>query len=197
GGGSAGLRPPIAMVLHAGDESRELRMLVDGGLDGRFLHGEIDIAGAEFLEQCVPELGAHLPVALERIDIGDWDAALQVARDVLEILGRLAVDVPGHVEIETILLNLLERDHTRVLRDIELFPENVDDLVDVLLPQAILGTIPHEAAAGVDHENALAGLCAFFVHDHNAGWDASTIEQVRGQPNDALEVTLPHQGSAD
>ena len=34
--------------------------------------------------------------------------------------------------------------------------EDVDDLVDVLLAQAVLGAILHEALAGVDHEDAPA-----------------------------------------
>ena len=37
------------MGIHAGDEGGELRVLVDGGLDGRLLHGEIEVAGAAWL----------------------------------------------------------------------------------------------------------------------------------------------------
>ena len=165
--------------VHAGDEGGELRVLVDGGLDGRLLHGEIEVAGAVLLEQGVPELRADGPVALERIDIGDGDAALQVARDVLQVLGRLAVDVARQVEVELVLLDLLEADHARVFRDFEPLVEDVHDLVDVLGAQAVLGAVLHEAAAGVDHEDALAGLGVLLVDDDDAGGDAGAVEEVR------------------
>ena len=96
------------MGIHAGDEGGELGVLVDGGLDGRLVHGEIEVAGAVVLEQGLPELRADVPVALERIDIGGGDAALQVALDVLEVLGLLAVDVARQVEVELVLLDLLD-----------------------------------------------------------------------------------------
>src|SRR2546425_6427300 len=87
------LPPSTEMGTHACYEPRELGVPVNRGLDGRLFHGEIDIAWAEFFEQRVAEPGAHFPVGLERIDIGDRDAAMQVPGDVLEILARLAVDV--------------------------------------------------------------------------------------------------------
>ena len=69
--------PPVGEVgVHAGDEGGELGMLVDGGLDGRLVHGEIEVAGAVGLEQGLPELRADVPVALQGIDIGGGDAAL-------------------------------------------------------------------------------------------------------------------------
>ena len=102
------------MGVHAGDEGGELGMLVDGGLDGRLLHGEVDVAGAAGLEQSLPELRADGPVPLQSINIGDGDAALQVALDVLQVLGRLAVDVARQVEVELVLLDLLEADHARI-----------------------------------------------------------------------------------
>ncbi len=41
------LLPPGGEVgVHAGDEGGELGVLVDRGLDGRLLHGEIEVAGA-------------------------------------------------------------------------------------------------------------------------------------------------------
>ncbi len=46
------LLPPGGEVgVHAGDEGGELGVLVDGGLDRRLLHGEIEVAGAVVLEQ--------------------------------------------------------------------------------------------------------------------------------------------------
>ena len=41
------LLPPGGEVgVHAGDEGGELRVLVDGGLDGCLVHGEVEVAGA-------------------------------------------------------------------------------------------------------------------------------------------------------
>src|SRR5439155_19772756 len=116
--------------VHAGNEGSELGVLIDGGLDSRLLHSEVEVAGATFLKQCVTELRTDGPVALECIDIGLRDPALQVTRDVLEVLGYLAVDVARQIEIEVVLLNLLEGDHPRVLRDFELLVEDVHDLVN-------------------------------------------------------------------
>ena len=84
-------------------------MLVDRGLDRRLVHGEIEVAGAVGLEQRLPELRADGPVALQGIDSAAGDAALQVAVDVLQVLGLLAVDVARQVEVEVVLLDLLER----------------------------------------------------------------------------------------
>ena len=68
-----------------------------------------------------------------------------MAVDVLQVLGRLAVDVARQVEVEVVLLDLLERHHAGVPRDVEPPGEDVDDLVDVLGAQAVLGAVLHEA----------------------------------------------------
>ena len=103
------LLPPGGEVgVHAGDEGGELRVPVDGGLDGRLFHGEIDVAGTVRLEQRLPELRADVPVVLEGVDIGVGNAAAQVAFDVLKVLGLLAVDVARQVEVEVVLLDLLD-----------------------------------------------------------------------------------------
>ncbi len=73
-----------------------------------------------------------IPVALERIDIGDGNASMQVALDILKVFGFLAVDIAGEVEVELVLLDLLEADHARVFRDLGLLVEDIHNLVDVL-----------------------------------------------------------------
>ena len=83
------------------------------------------------------------------------------------------------------------------LGDFELPVEDVDDLVDVLRAQAVLGAVLHEAAAGVDHEDALAGLGVLLVDDDDAGGDAGAVEQVGRQADDALDVALADQVAAD
>jgi len=68
-----------------------------------------------------------------------------------------------------VLLDLLEGDHACVFQNVEPLVEHVHDLVDVHAAQAVLGAVLHEAAAGVDHEDALAGLGFILVDDHDAG----------------------------
>ena len=81
--GGAGGAPGGEVRVHAGDEGSELRVVVDGGLDGRLLNREIDVPGAVGPEETLPKLRAHLPVPLQRIHIGNRDAALEVPLDVL------------------------------------------------------------------------------------------------------------------
>ena len=69
--------------------------------------------------------------------------------------------------------------------------------MDVLGAQAVLGAVLHEAAAGVDHEDALAGVGVLLVDDDDAGGDAGAVEEVRGQADDALDVALADERAAD
>ena len=91
----------------------------------------------------------------------------------------------------------VEGDHARVFRDVEPLVEDVHDLVDVLGAQAVLGAVLHEAAAGVDHEDALAGVGVLLVDDDDAGGDAGAVEEVGGQADDALDVALADEVAAD
>ena len=69
--------------------------------------------------------------------------------------------------------------------------------MDVLGAQAVLGAVLHEAAAGVDHEDALAGVGVLLVDDDDAGGDAGAVKEVGGQADDALDVALADQVAAD
>ena len=133
----------------------------------------------------------------ERIDIGDGDAALQMTGDVLHVLLCLAVDVARQVEVELVVLDLGEGHHACVLRDVESLVENVHDLVDIHIAQAVLGAVLHEATAGVDHEDARAGLGVFLVDDHDAGRDAGTVKEVSGQTDDAFDIALTDKIAPD
>ena len=118
-------------------------------------------------------------------------------RDVLHVLGLLAVDVARDVEVELVPLDLVEAHHARVLRDLQPPGEDIHDLVDVLLAQAVLGAVLHETRAGIHHEDALAGVGILLVHDDDARGDAGPVEKVGGQADDALDVALADQVLAD
>ena len=51
--------------------------------------------------------------------------------------------------------------------------------------------------AGVDHEDAFAGVSVLLVDDDDAGGDAGAIEEVGGQADDALDVSLADKSAAD
>ena len=161
-------------------------------------HGEIEVAGAVVLEQRLAELRADGPVALEGIDIGDGDAAAQVALDVLDVLGLPAVDVAREVEVELVLLDLrrsrpcgsISGTSRRLLKTSTI-------LWMSMVAEAVLGAVLHEARAGVDHEDALAGVGVFLVDDDDAGGDAGAVEEVGGQADDALDVAFADEGAAD
>ena len=70
------------------------------------------------LEKRPPQPRANVPVALQGIDIREGDAAAQVTLDILQVLGRLAVDVARQVEVEVVLLDLGEGHHAGVLRHV-------------------------------------------------------------------------------
>jgi hypothetical protein len=120
-----------------------------------------------------------------------------VALDVLQVIDRLAVDVPRKVEVELVSLDLREGDHARVFRYGESPVEDVYDLVDVHVAQAVLWAVLHEAVASVDHEDTLAGLRLFLVDDHDAGGNAGAVKDIGGQADDALDVPLADESAAD
>src|ERR1035438_9103248 len=117
--------------------------------------------------------------------------------DVLDVLGLAAVDVARDVQVEVILFNLLDADHAGVFGDFEAAVEDIDDFVNVHGAEAVLVAVLEEAGAGVDDEDALAGVGVFLVDDYYAGGDAGAIEEVGRQADDALDVALADEGAAD
>jgi len=96
-----------------------------------------------------------------------------------------------------VLLDLVEGDEARVFREAELAVEDVDDLVNVLAAQAILRTILLEAGARVDHEDAVALCRVVLVDDDDTRGNARSVEEVRGQSDDPLDVALADEVAAD
>lgn len=105
------LRPRLApdgeVAVHAGDEGGEFGVAVDAGLDGGFGDGQIKVAGAPGLEQACPELRADGPVAGQGLDVGERDAALEMAFDILLVLALAGVDVARQVEVVVVLLDFV------------------------------------------------------------------------------------------
>src|SRR6266446_9988115 len=107
--------PDFEVCVHTSGKSGELGVIVDCGLDCRFLHGEVEVAGAVSLEKYISKLWTHLPITSEGFHVSNRDTSAQVTFDVLEVFGLLAVDVARQVEVELVLLNLLDADHPRIL----------------------------------------------------------------------------------
>ena len=93
-----GLLPPVVKQgVHAANEGGKLCVLVDGGLDGAFVHRQSQVAWAQRRKQRLAQLRAHSPVGLQRIHIGRGYAALQVTCNVLQVFGHAGVDVARQV----------------------------------------------------------------------------------------------------
>src|SRR2546425_3676528 len=115
------------------------------------------------------ESGENGPVFFEYSDVAVGNATAQVSRNVLRILRLLTVNIARQIEVELIFLDLRKAHQARVLGDFELPGKDIDDLVDVLGAQAVLGAVLHVATAGVDHENALARVGVPLVNDDDTG----------------------------
>src|SRR4029450_3288838 len=111
------------------------------------------------------ESGENGPVFFECSDVAVGNASAQASRDVLYVLRLLAVNVARQVEVELLFLDLRKADQARVFGNVELPGEDIDDLVDVLGAQTVLGAVLHVAAAGIDHEDTLARVDILFVAD--------------------------------
>ena len=75
--------------------------------------------------------------------------------------------------------------------------DGVHDAVDILLTQTVLGAILAKAFGRIHHKDTLTGGCTFLVQHDDASWDASTVEQIGRQTNDALDHTALNQVLAD
>ena len=184
-----------------GGEGGELRVGEDDGLDFSlgWLNGGVAGAG-RLCEQGGAQAGHDLPVVAEGIQIALGDAAAQVAVDVLQILRLGAVDVAREVEVEVVLRvgNFRERHHACVARiAFILAGKGVDDLVEVLLAEAVLRAVLFKTLGRINHEDALAGGGVFLVEHKDAGGDAGAVKEIGGQANDGLQVTRADELLAD
>ena len=143
------------------------------------LHGEVEITGAVLLKQAVPQLWADGPVALQGIDIRGGNTALQVACYVLQIFGRLAVDVARQVEVERVLLDLREREPcARISGRLRLLLKTSTILWMSILRSRFLGPSFMKPPLASIMEDTLARLGVLFIDDHDASGDARAVEEI-------------------
>ena len=123
-----------------------------------------------------------------------------MAVDVLQILRLGAVDVAREVEVEVVLRvgDFRDGHHACVARVAFIQPrEGVDDLVEVLLAEAVLRAVLLESLGGINHEDALAGGGVFLVEHKDAGGDAGAVKEIGGQTDDGFQVTRADELLAD
>ena len=120
-----------------------------------------------------------------------------MACNILNILGLLTINVARDIEVEIILLDLGDRDHARVCRHLKLRGEDINNLVNILGAQPILGAILDKARTGINHKDTRAREGVLLINNDDTGGDAGAVEQVGGQANDTLDITLADQGAAD
>ena len=113
--------------------------------------------------------------------------------DVLQVLRLGAVDVARDVEVEVVLrsLDLGQRHHARVARDLDLPGEDVDDLVDVLARRRFLLPSLMKPLEASIMKMPLRACGVLLVEHDDAGGDAGAVEEVRRQADDALDVAAP------
>ena len=196
-GGGLPLREEL---LCLGREGGELGVGEDGGLDFSldWLNGAV--AGTKRLEQSVAQAGHDLPVVAEGIEVALGDAAAQVAVDILEVLRLGAVDVAREVEVVVVLgVGDFRDGHQAGVARVALIltGEGVDDLVEVLLAEAVLRAVFLEALGRINHEDAFAGGGVFLVEHQDAGGNASAVKEIGGQADDRLQVTGADELLAD
>ena len=193
--------PSNEVGVHVFDKAGEFGVIIDAGLDGGLITGQIQIAGAVFFEQGFFKTRADIPVTIKGIDIRSGNTALEMAGNVLKVFRRLAVNVSREVEIELIFFDLIKGNHASELGDINLFIKDIDDFVNVLITKSIFWAVFGKAAAGIDHEQTLftrgPQMCFGLVDDDDAGWNPCAIEEVRGETDDAFDVSLADKVSSD
>ena len=97
------LAPAKEILVHASNIGGELGVLVDSVLEVALFDREVGVAGALVDEQADTQVGADLPVVVERLDVASGDAAIEMPVDVLLVLRLAGVDVTRQVEVKVVL----------------------------------------------------------------------------------------------
>ena len=67
------------------------------------------------------------------------------------------------------------------------------DFINIALAQTVLVAVLDEVTTCVDNKNAVPLVGVLFVDDDNAGSNARTEKQIRGQADDAFDETFINQ----
>src|SRR5207245_1456760 len=101
------------------------------------------------------------------------------------------------VEIEVVLPDLVMRYEAGVARVRLGIREDINNLVQVALTEAVLVAVFDEALAGIDHKNALAGGGVFLIEHKDTSRNAGAVKEIGWQANDALEIAGANELGAD
>lgn len=93
------------------------------------------------LNRVLPKLRTNTPIRLQGIHVGAGYAAFQISLNVLNVYRLLAIDIARDVQVEFVLLDLLDADHTRVFGNLQPLVKDIDNPVDVDVAQAVLVTV--------------------------------------------------------
>src|SRR5690348_312161 len=89
---SSVVAPPCKMRVHLSRKGLELWMVLNDCSYCRLLNSEINITRPVMSKKNRPQFRTHLPVGIERINVGFWDAAKQMRINVLDIIYNLAIN---------------------------------------------------------------------------------------------------------
>src|SRR5690606_37360756 len=113
--------------------------------------------------------------------------------DGLLLLER--IDVEGDVEVVVVLPDTVDRGAVGVLRDVLAGAPRPDDLLDVLVPEAVLVAALLELPARVDEEDGVV-LLVHPEEDERRG-DAYAVEEVGGEPDHTVEEVVLDEAAAN
>lgn len=127
------------------------------------------------------------------------NAAMQMGLDILQILRDGTVNTMGSVQIILVLdFDLIFGDKPGILRvRSDLLIEGGRDFADIPLTQALFAAVLHKVMAGINHKDSLALACVGLIQNENAGGNASAVEQVGWQADDALDIPFFDDCNAD
>ena len=181
--------------------------LAEGGEIGMFQDAGAHLAGGSLHQQGIGALrrgeergaqgGQCLPIRVQGVHISRRNAAVQMPGQVLPVFGVAAFDVTRQVQVVLVGFDFAERHHSAVSGDFALPVEGGDDLMDIALPQAVLGAVLAEAFRCVHHEDPAAGVGVFLIQHDDSRRDTRPVKQVGRQPDDALDEAAAHQFPPD
>jgi len=116
-------------------------------------------------------------------------------RQIDFLLSDGGADVAGDVEVEVIFSNLHHLDAARVAWLFLSIAVGVDDLGNVLAAELVLALSFLKVLCGVDEQHVI-GFFALLEHQ-DAHRDARGVEEICGQADHGVDVTVVEQLSAD